>query len=143
MQSALFVFGLVMLVMIELLRWLADMPAETGTGLSVIAWLCIAGPAALHARAGRTHPPDERGSARVGVTLGFVVLAFVAGVIASIVMPGCTRHLVLDADDDPPTFEVRRGPPCWMGLLHEGNVESSVEHKTKRCRLRIDGRETP
>lgn len=63
--------------------------------------------------------------------------------VLAVFASGCTRNLVLDADDDPPTFDVRRGPPCWMALLHEGEVESSVEHKTKRCRLRVDGQEVP
>lgn len=143
MQNALFIFGLVGLVVIECLSWLADMPGETASGLRALMWLCIAGPAALQARAGR-QPPDQRGNVRVGVTLGLAVLAFIAAAILSFFVHGCgPRQLVLDADDPPPTLEIKRGPPCYMALLNEGQVEASVEHRDKRCRVRIDGEETP
>lgn len=58
-------------------------------------------------------------------------------------VPGCARNLVLDADDNPPVLVIKRGPPCYMALLHDGEVEASVTHKHKRCRVRIDGQETP
>lgn len=57
---------------------------------------------------------------------------------------GCgPRTLQLDADDEPPMFVIDRGPPCRMSLVAEGEVQASVEHAGKRCRLRVDGTEVP
>ena len=143
MQAGLFVFGLVGLVVVEILTWLADMPGETASGLRALMWLCVAGPAALQARAG-SQPPDQRGSVRVGVTLGIAIVVFVGAAILSLFVHGCgPRQLVLEADDDPPMFDVRRGPPCYMALLHDGEIEASVEHRDQRCRVRINGKEVP
>lgn len=140
MQHALFVFGLLLLICVELIRWLADAPPEVCTGLSSIAWLCLAGPPALAARASRN---AERGNVRVGALL---VLGGVAALLVALTVSGVgcgPRNLVLDKDDQPPTFEVHRGPPCKMALIAEGEVQASVEHRTARCRLVVDGAEVP
>lgn len=130
MQSTLFVFGLAMLIAIELLRWLAGMPAEVGTALSSIAWLMIAGPAAISARANRT-PPDERGFARPLLLLLVAVLAGVVLVLA----PGCASTRVdgttmgFRLRDDPK----RPAPACLYRhtvdgvLLDEGALDDCPE----------------
>lgn len=141
MQHALFLFGLVLLIGVELIRWLADAPPEVCTGLSSIAWLCLAGPPALAARASRN---AERGNVRVGALL---VLAGVAALLVALTLGGAAgcgpRNLVLEQGDPPPTFEVHRGPPCRMALIAEGEVQASVEHRTARCRLVVDDVEVP
>lgn len=140
MQHALFVFGLLLLICVELLRWLAEAPPEVCTGLSSIAWLCLAGPPALAARATRN---AERGSTRVGALL---VLGGLAAVVLAALggAAGCgPRNLVLEADDPPPTFDVRRGPPCRMALVALGEEQAVVTHGTARCRLVVDGADVP
>ena len=140
MQSTLFVFGLAMLIAIELLRWLAGMPAEVGTALSSIAWLCIAGPAALTARAGRRN--DERGFAR---PLMLVLVAVLAGAVL-VLAPGCasTREVTLGPDDAAPVFDMHRGPPCEIVVYEApGKKTASVKHATKRCEVILDGEARP
>ena len=97
----LFVLGLVLLIAVELLRWLAGMPAETCTALSSIAWLCIAGAPALAARAERAAAAkrsDESG--RAGLPL-LAALALVA--LAALALGGCAWQTRRDGE----TFELR------------------------------------
>ena len=97
----LFVLGLVLLIAVELLRWLAGMPAETCTALSSIAWLCIAGAPALAARAERAAAAkrsDESGRAGVGLLAALVVVALVA-----LSLTGCAWQTRRDGE----TFELR------------------------------------
>lgn len=101
----LFVLGLVLLIAVELLRWLAGMPAETCTALSSIAWLCIAGAPALAARAERVAAAkreDERGTVRVAA-LGLLVLPLV---LAAVLASGCAWQTRRDGD----TFALRLRP---------------------------------
>lgn len=103
----LFVLGLVLLIAVELLRWLAGMPAETCTALSSIAWLCIAGAPALAARAERAAAAkreDERGNARVGA-LGLLLLPLVL-VLAAVLASGCAWQTRRDGE----TFALRLRP---------------------------------
>jgi len=100
----LFVLGLVLLIAVELLRWLAGMPAETCTALSSIAWLCVAGAPALAARAERVAAAkrsDESG--RAGLPL-LAALALVA--LAALALGGCAWQTRRDGD----TFELRLRP---------------------------------
>lgn len=104
----LFVLGLVLLIAVEILRWLAGMPAETCTALSSIAWLCIAGAPALAARAERAAAAkreDERGNARVGA-LGLLLLPLVALALAAVLASGCAWQTRRDGD----TFALRLRP---------------------------------
>lgn len=103
----LFVLGLVLLIAVELLRWLAGMPAETCTALSSIAWLCIAGAPALAARAERAAAAkreDERGNVRVSA-LGLLLLPL-ALVLAAVLASGCAWQTRRDGD----TFALRLRP---------------------------------
>ena len=75
-----------------------------------------------------------------------LVLGGVAALLVALTLGGAgcgPRNLVLDQDDQPPTFEVHRGPPCRMALIAEGEVQASVEHRTARCRLVVDDVEVP
>lgn len=101
----LFVLGLVLLIAVELLRWLAGMPAETCTALSSIAWLCVAGAPALAARAERAAAAkrsDESGRAGVGLLASLLTLALVPLLLA-LALGGCAWQARRDGD----TFELR------------------------------------
>lgn len=102
----LFVLGLVLLIAVELLRWLAGMPAETCTALSSIAWLCIAGAPALAARAERAAAAkreDERGRAGLPLLAALVTLALV---LLAVLASGCAWQTRRDGD----TFALRLRP---------------------------------
>lgn len=144
MQNALFIFGLAGLVVIECLSWLADMPGETASGLRAIMWLCIAGPAALHARAGRAQPPDQRGHVRLGLTVALAVLALLTAGVLSVVLPGCGSRDVVDSGPGAPQFRIRRGPPCVMSMhTSDGARQGRITHPTERCRVVVDGEDLP
>ena len=132
-RAVLFIFGLVLLVAVELLRWLADMPAETATGLTGLAWLCLGGPPALAALAARK--TDQRGQARVS-SLVVLLLAFSAFAFAFILLGsgGCApRHVVAERSVD---VEIQRGPPCLIQVHADGELVARVDW-VKRCEVAL------
>lgn len=119
----LFVLGLVLLIAVELLRWLAGMPAETCTALSSIAWLCIAGAPALAARAERAAAAkrsDESGRAGLPLLAALTVVALVA-----LSLTGCAWQTRRDGEtfglqlrDDPE----RPKPACLYRWTLDGEL---------------------
>ncbi len=124
-------FGL--LILSELLRWLAQAPPEMCTTLTSIAGMLMAGGPSL------IRPPDQRGNARVGFALvvaglGFVMLAW------TFAMGGCgSRQVVAEKSVG---LIVKRGPPCDMSLQADGEEVCRVR-STERCELTIDGEVKP
>jgi len=121
-------------------------PAVQGTIGEILAALGLGG--TLYGRARAQGPmtlggrPEERGNVRLGAMLviGAVAMMFIVLTFAG----GCgPRNLVLDPDDPPPTFAVKRGPPCRMSLVALGEEQAVVTHGTARCRLVVDGVEVP
>lgn len=135
-RAALFILGLLLLVAVELLRWLADMPAETATGLTGLAWLCLGGPPALAALAARrNNVNDQRGQARVS-SLALVTIAFAVFAIAFFAFGsgGCApRHVVAEHDV---AVEIQRGPPCLIQVHADGELVARVDW-SKRCEVQL------
>lgn len=122
-KAFLFVFGLVLLIAVELLRWLANMPPEPATGLTAIAWLCLAGPPSLTAMAARRN--GERGFVRAGPA----VLLALAGVflvgLLSVGLGGCLARQVraehsIDVDWRP-------RPTCRIETFADGESVQVIE----------------
>lgn len=137
-RTSLFVLGLVLLIAVELLRWLAGMPPETATGLTGLAWLCLGGPPTLAAIAARKS--DERGHARPAfVMLLAAVSVFVVGLLA-VGVGGCgPRHVVADRSV---AIDVRRGPPCLVQVHADGELVARVDW-SKRCEVTVGEHPTP
>lgn len=115
-KAFLFVFGLVLLIAVELLRWLANMPPEPATGLTAIAWLCLAGPPSLTAMAARRN--GERGFVRAGPA----VLLALAGVflvgLLSVGLGGCLARQVRAEHDAQVDWTPR--PQCRFEAFADG-----------------------
>lgn len=120
MQTVLFIIGVVALVAIELLRWLADMPAETCTALTGIAWLCIAGMPAFQAVA--TRRSDQSGSASLNALVTLTLLGALALFGASSAGCGTTRYTAERRVD----VEIETGPPCVVTTKADGKAVAEV-----------------
>lgn len=131
-RTALFVLGLVILIAVELLRWLAEMPAETATGLTGLAWLCLGGPPTLAALAARK--TDERGHVRGGLAVLVLALGvFVVGLLA-VGVGGCApRHVVAEQSVE---VDIQRGPPCLIVVKADGELVARVDW-SRRCEVSL------
>lgn len=107
--------GVLILIGTEILRWLAQAPPELCTVLTSLGGMLMAGGPSL------LHPPDQRGSARVGVMLvvggiaAFVALAWSVG--------ACGSREILTRD--PIAIEYWEGPPCRV-VIHAGDEEPYI-----------------
>lgn len=115
-KAVLFVFGLCLLIAVELLRWLADMPPETATGLTGLAWLCLGGPPTLAALAARKS--NERGAARFAPLVILAALSvFVVGLLAAS-LGGCLAREVRAERDAQVDWTPR--PECRFEAFADG-----------------------
>lgn len=129
----LFVLGLVLLIAVELLRWLAGMPPETCTALSSIAWLCIAGAPALAARAERAAAAkrsDESG--RAGIPL-LAALALVP--LLALALGGCAALERREVHSrTAPRLRIEEGPPCvYRAFADDDEVLTIIGPPGERC----------
>lgn len=131
-RTALFVLGLVILIAVELLRWLAKMPAETATGLTGLAWLCLGGPPTLAALAARRN--DERGQARPGLMLAVLAVGAVIVMLLAAGVGGCApRHVRAEQSVE---VDIKRGPPCAITVKADGELVARVDW-SKRCEVAL------
>lgn len=128
LQNVLLIFGLVALIAIELLRWLAGMPPETCTALTAIAWLCIGGLPAIHAVASRRNG-GERGSSAVGLLAAIVVLALVPLLLSATAGCGVFGPTRVEAEHSI-TWQRRPGPTCYVRTLADGEVATETTAPT-------------
>lgn len=123
LRSILLVFGLLLWVAVELLRWLAGMPHEAATGIMGIVWLCIGGPPALAALAARRN--GERGFVRVGPA----VLLALAGVflvgLLSVGLGGCLARQVRAEHSIDVDWQAR--PTCRIETFADGESVQVIE----------------
>lgn len=124
-----------MLVLIELLRWLAEMPAETATALTGLAGLVLAGGPETAAKVrARIKRSNERGHARADL-LGWVgAIAVIAAIVALTTLGGCApRHVVAERSVD---VDIKRGPPCLIRVVADGELVARVDW-SKRCEVAL------
>lgn len=115
-RAFLFVFGLLLLIAVELLRWLAGMPAETATGLVGLAWLCLGGPPTLAALAARKN--DERGFVRAGPAFLLALAGvFLVGLLSA-GLGGCLAREVRAERDAQVDWTPR--PECRFEAFADG-----------------------
>jgi hypothetical protein len=115
-RAILFVVGFLMQVTIELLRWLADMPAETATGLTSLSWLAIGGPAALAALAARK--TDQRGQVRASLVVLIAAVSVFALAFAAIGSAGCLAREVRAEHEANIDWQAR--PTCRFEAFADG-----------------------
>lgn len=128
------VIGLLCLVAATVVRRVVNEP-DLADGLMLLGGSLLGWAAPL--------PPVRPGGSGPGGAGTGIVVGVVLGALAMLA-PGCgPRNIVLEADDPPPTFDVRRGPPCRMSLIALGEEQAVVTHDTARCRLVVDGAEVP
>jgi hypothetical protein len=124
-----------MLIAIELLRWLADMPAETATALTGLAGLVIAGgPQAVAATRARIKRSNERGQVDEALLGGLAIACALATIVLLAIGGGCApRHVVAERSVD---VEIRRGPPCLIRVIADGELVARVDW-SKRCEVAL------
>lgn len=115
--------GVLILIATELLRWLAQAPPELCTVLTSLGGMLMAGGPSL------MRPPDQRGSARVGVML--VIGAVAAVLVLAVAWSGCgilgpTR---VEAEHSI-TWQRRPGPTCYVRTLADGEVATETTAPT-------------
>lgn len=127
--------ALAMLVLIELLRWLADMPAETATALTGLAGLVLAGgPQAAAATKARFKRRDERGQVNEVLLGGIAIACAIAAIVLLAIGGGCApRHVVAESSVD---VQIKRGPPCVIVVKADGELVARVDW-SKRCEVAL------
>lgn len=114
------VLGIVLLVLTELLRWLAGAPPELCTALTGLGGVLLAGGPSVV----RALPGGSGGFGRIGL----LALVAVAGALALAIAGGCLpRQVTAERSID---VDVSIGPPCVATLSADGAIAGTATGPT-------------